>query len=340
MNWKLYSLILLGMTSLTLRAQDVAFSQYYAMPVQLNPAMAGTANKPRFSIAYRNQWPGLGSGTSGGFVTYAGSFDMHFERIKSSIGASFASDRIANNFMVSNSAALDWAVQIRLNKKLALRGALEGSYTNRYVDWYRLLLGDQINQLSGFYQSFQVPNPTNEITPSSFNKNIFDMGTGLLLFSNKYYGGIAVKHLLRPNEALQGHTVSRIPVLFTLHAGAMLPFKARHIKHFYLSPNALYTHQANFNQINVGMLLNVSLIYGGIWYRNNIRNSDAVIFVLGVRKGIFRAGYSYDLTLSKLAGSTGGTHEVTMTFSIGKDDNSLSPHSRSGILSCPEILKF
>jgi hypothetical protein len=90
----------------------------------------------------------------------------------------------------------------------------------------------------------------------------------------------------------------------------------------------------------VGMLMNVKLIYGGIWFRHNIRNSDAVIILLGIRKGIFRAGYSYDLTMSKLIKKTGGTHEVTMTFNIGKNDNSLNPKNRKGILNCPEILKF
>jgi hypothetical protein len=44
--------------------------------------------------------------------------------------------------------------------------------------------------------------------------------------------------------------------------------------------------------------------------------------------------------MSKLIKKTGGTHEVTMTFNIGKNDNSLNPKNRKGILNCPEILKF
>lgn len=302
--------------------------------------MAGTAYAPRFTLAYRNQWPGLGGGANGGFVTYAGSYDQHFEKIKSSIGAWFSSDRIANNLMVSNNVALMWAVQVRMSKKVGIRFALQGSYTHRYVDWYQLLFNDQINPLNGFYQSFQVPNYTNEKVPTSFNKHIFDMGAGILVFNQNYYGGFSVQHILRPNEALEGHPVSRIPVRYTLHAGAIIPLKARRLDHFFLSPNIMYVRQKNFNQINLGMMLNVSLVYGGLWFRHNFKNSDAVIFLLGLRKGIFRAGYSYDLNIGKLAGKTGGTHEVTMTFAIGKDDNSLNPRKRAGILSCPEILKF
>lgn len=320
--------------------QDVAFSQYFSLPMLMNPAMAGTAYSPRFSLGYRNQWPSLGAGFNGGFVTYAGSYDQHFEKIKSGLGLWVSSDRIANGLMASNNIGIDYSFQIRLSKKVGLRIGIEGSYTNKYVDWNQLLFSDQIDPLRGFYQSFRVPNNTKEITPNSFSRNIFDMGAGVLVFNGKYYGGFSISHLLRPRESIIGGNESRIPIKYSVHAGAIIPFKIRRVEDVYLSPNALFLQQKNFTQINVGMLLNVKLIYGGVWFRHNIRNSDAVIILFGIRKGIFRAGYSYDLTISKLIEKTGGTHEVTLTFNIGKNDNSLNPKNRKGILNCPEILKF
>ena len=254
----------------------------------MNPAMAGTAYSPRFSIAYRNQWPSLGAGFNGGFVTYAGSYDQHFEKIKSGLGLWVSSDRIANGLMVSNNIGIDYSFQIRLSKKVGLRIGLEGSYTNKYVDWHQLLFSDQIDPLRGFYQSFRVPNNTQEITPSSFSKNIFDMGAGVLVFNGRYYGGFSISHLLRPKESIIGGNEASIPLKYSLHAGAIIPFKIRRVDDVYLSPN----------------------------------------------------GYSYDLTVSKLIKKTGGTHEVTLTFNIGKNDNSLNPKNRKGILNCPEILKF
>ncbi len=327
-------------TAYSLHAQDVAFSQYFSLPVLMNPAMAGTAYSPRFSIVYRNQWPSLGAGFNGGFVTYAGSYDQHFEKIKSGLGLWVSSDHIANGLMVANNIGIDYSFQARLSKKVGLRIGIEGSYSNRKIDWYQLLFSDQIDPLKGFYQSFRVPNSTQEITPASFSRNIFDMGTGILVFNEKFYGGFSVGHLLMPKESIIGNSTARIPVKYSLHAGAIIPLKFRRMDDVYISPNALFVQQRNFTQINVGILANVKLIYGGIWFRHNIRNSDAVIILLGIRKGIFRAGYSYDLTMSKLIKKTGGTHEVTMTFNIGKNDNSLNPKNRKGILNCPEILKF
>ena len=38
-------------------AQDPQFSQFYAAPLYLNPAFAGSAQEARVGINYRNQWP-------------------------------------------------------------------------------------------------------------------------------------------------------------------------------------------------------------------------------------------------------------------------------------------
>ena len=39
------------------KAQDATFSQFYANPTYLNPALAGSGICPRVSLNYRNQWP-------------------------------------------------------------------------------------------------------------------------------------------------------------------------------------------------------------------------------------------------------------------------------------------
>ncbi len=41
------------------QAQDPEFSQFYANPLYLNPALAGANICPRAILNYRNQWPGL-----------------------------------------------------------------------------------------------------------------------------------------------------------------------------------------------------------------------------------------------------------------------------------------
>ena len=62
-------------------AQDPEFTQFYANPLYLNPAFAGTGRCPRIIMNYRNQWPELGDGPNGGFVTYGISYDQHIEKL-------------------------------------------------------------------------------------------------------------------------------------------------------------------------------------------------------------------------------------------------------------------
>ena len=38
-------------------AQDPAFSQFYANPLYMNPAMAGVEGPAKVYLGYRNQWP-------------------------------------------------------------------------------------------------------------------------------------------------------------------------------------------------------------------------------------------------------------------------------------------
>ena len=52
------------------QAQDPEFTQYYANPLFLNPAFAGSDRCPRMVMSYRNQWPAM----SGNYVTQAVSY--------------------------------------------------------------------------------------------------------------------------------------------------------------------------------------------------------------------------------------------------------------------------
>ncbi|MEY4602756.1 MAG: hypothetical protein RIT43_48, partial [Bacteroidota bacterium] len=52
-------LILCISFSWNVSAQDPTFTQFYANPLYLNPAFAGSHGCPRFALNYRNEWPQL-----------------------------------------------------------------------------------------------------------------------------------------------------------------------------------------------------------------------------------------------------------------------------------------
>ncbi len=61
-------------------AQDPQFTQFYANPIYLNPAFAGSNGCPRLAMNYRNEWPNL----TGNYVTYSASYDQYFKNISQS----------------------------------------------------------------------------------------------------------------------------------------------------------------------------------------------------------------------------------------------------------------
>src|ERR1700761_772165 len=90
----LFPILVLATCLFNLKAQDPQFTQFYANPLYLNPAFAGTARCPRIAMNYRNQWPNLGQGAS--YVTYSASYDMHVNALAGGIGVLVTTDNQAN----------------------------------------------------------------------------------------------------------------------------------------------------------------------------------------------------------------------------------------------------
>ena len=70
-------------------SQDPAFSQFYANPLYMNPAMAGVEISPKIYLGYRNQWPGA----INPYVTYHASYDQYIEVLQGGVGVHVGNDR-------------------------------------------------------------------------------------------------------------------------------------------------------------------------------------------------------------------------------------------------------
>ncbi len=323
-------------------SQDLEMSQYFAAPLQLNPALAGISYGPRITVNYRNEWSGLGDGFNGGFTTYMAGYDMHIDPLRGGFGVLFVADQIANGLYGNYKASLMYSQQIKFNNKMALKIGLEGSYIHSAIKWNELLWSDMINPLTGFYNNVNIPNPTGEANPARTSTNSGEMAAGAVFFTEKLYVGFAVNNLLMHKESFTDKSAINTPMNFVFHLGANLPVHHRNELRYniWVSPNVLFVNQGNAYQAEGTFLAGISYFYFGLGYRNVIRNSDAVIGYLGFKKGKVRIGYSYDATISKLAGNTAGTHEISFTFNWTGDDNSLNPKKNKGYVPCPSILNF
>ena len=105
-------------------AQDVHFSQFYANPLYLNPAFAGSLICPRIITNFREQWPSV----SGDYMSYSASFDQHFDAISGGLGVLFLGDQAALGTVKTNALSLIYSYKLDLTQKVAMRMALQGTF--------------------------------------------------------------------------------------------------------------------------------------------------------------------------------------------------------------------
>ncbi len=298
------------------KAQDPEFTQFYANPLYLNPAFAGTARCPRIVMNYRNQWPGI----SGTFVTTSASYDQHIDALSGGIGILALTDKAGEGTLKTTNISGIYSYQLAISRKFSLRFGIQGMWAQKVVDWSKLTFGDMIDPRRGF---IYTSNEVKRDVPARY----VDFSAGILGFSETYFFGFAVHHLTEPNESVVSGE-SPLPRKYTFHAGANIPLESRG-EEASLSPNILFQRQDNFQQINFGMYYTKGPIVGGLWYRN----SDSFIALIGLQTDNFKMGYSYDVTVSKLTNKTAGSHEVSMTIQFD-----CKPRRRKfRTISCPSF---
>lgn len=290
-------------------AQDVVYSQFYANPVYLNPALAGGKLCNRLTLNYRNQWPTVRKG----YTTYCATWDQYFEGLSGSVAvmanANVGGGGVYNTFQGSGI----YSYRLQASKYLVFNAAIQAGYLQYRLDWNKLVFGDQIDVNTGNLE------PTREYLPPKLNIGTVDFSAGLLGgYKESHYFGIAVNHLTRPDIAFYDGNENRLKMRWTIHWGILIDFyqgmEGEDIKNFSISPNIVYEQQGKFRQLNLGMYVNkYPFVYGG-WFRHAFGNPDAVIVLLGFQQKSYKIGYSFDYTISGLSITTGGAHEISMVW--------------------------
>jgi type IX secretion system PorP/SprF family membrane protein len=303
---KLTLIVFVLLSGVSAYPQDPHFSQYYANPLYLNPAFAGTSVCPRVIMNYRNQWPSI----SGTYVTYSASYDQHVEGLSGGLGLMFSTDKAGEGTLTTNMISGIYSYKLEVNRKFSIKAGFQASYFQKSIDWEKLTFGDQIDPRYGFVYY------TQETKPGDLTKGTTDFSAGLLGFGESIYGGVAVHHLTQPNEGF--FSVSKLPMRITAHLGGIIDLqkhrRRRKIEDPTLSPNILFMKQQDFEQLNYGLYFNKYPLVGGIWFRQGFENPDAFIALLGFQTSVVKIGYSYDVTVSKLSNATGGSHEISFAL--------------------------
>lgn len=296
------------------KSQDQQFTQFYAAPMYLNPAFAGSLEQNRLAINYRNQWPAIPKS----FVSYNVSYDQFFPNYNSGLGISVSHDRAGTGGLSYTSVALNYAYEIRLTKDLTVRPAMQFAYGSTYLDISRLTFSDQLARNDNSAATLDPDRSRFADDPVNYP----DFGAGIMAFGKKWWFGASVHHMNEPVQSFLEND-SRLPKKLSAHGGIRIKtsglgaFKRRQ----FLVPAFNYRAQGLYDQLDLGMYYEYEPISIGLWYRGipllkkngyGYMNHDAIAVLVGYQINNMKIGYSYDLTLSQLTVNSGGAHELSI----------------------------
>lgn len=300
----------------------IRFSQFYASPLTLNPALTGKFDGLyRIAGNYRDQWPAY----SKAFITSTVSLDLGILPNRLSevdtwgIGVMAMTDKTANGILTSNYISVSTAYHKGLDENgLHQIGiGFQGSYAGKRLDGGKLNFEEELDQLGGW------TNPTNEPINGIFaNVNYFDFNAGILYNGstdgyNNYYIGTSFYHINRPQESYSNLFYLLNP-RFTIHGGGYFPVgQSNNVFHL----SAMHSRQAGTTNTVLGGAIalnanddieNPTNIYVGSWFRLG----DAAIPYIGLEFTNFRLGATYDVNISdlKTASQSRGGIELSLIY--------------------------
>jgi type IX secretion system PorP/SprF family membrane protein len=324
-------------------AQDFHLSQYWASPLNLNPALTGVMeDNIRFAANYRNQWFQYST-----FSTYVVSVDANLFRKKLKgnflgLGLGFYQD-IEGEGEFKNTG---------VNLSLAYNQKFGGPKSNHYLGFglQTAYYSKQINLQNLIYgRLFEVNDNSDPIDFANYNRtSLLDFGAGVNYFVNiqkrhSIGGGFAISHIANPNVSFGSNNEDILYRKYSLNLSGEINLQNDIIS---IIPIFLFQKQGPHKELDFGSYVkfllnnkNNTALYAGAQYRMSSYESSNLgsdAFILGVRAEYqsLDVGFSYDLTTSNLRNASAfmGGPELYVIYTVATAKSRYKE-----MLNCPKF---
>jgi type IX secretion system PorP/SprF family membrane protein len=329
--------LMLGFGSLF--AQDRVFTQFYASPLTLNPALTGLFDgKYRVGAIYRDQWRGI---LNQPYQTFSFGADLRLEPFKMNlnkdrlgVGLMFFRDKVNSLDFSTTQIAISGAYHKSLDPSTSqyLSGGFQIGLSQRNVNYENLTFQDQWNGENSFSLDTRERLPEN-------NFGYGDMSLGLNYTATfeprtSVFAGLSYHHFNRPNLAFfkgESYEFSRLQSRISAQLALNFPVNKAHT--VFMSPRILGSLQGPHITFNAGTNFRVTIdktfgtaLHFGSWVRpvKNVNgwNLDAVVLMTGIEYNKILFGLSYDLNLPNLQKykTRQNVFEISLIY-LGEYDN-------------------
>lgn len=331
--------------SVVSEGQDQHFSQFFAAPLNINPALAGSYDGSfRVGAIYRDQWRTaldnpISTYAVGGDLRYALEFLDKKNPDYASIGFQFYGDRAALYDLNTNQISLFFAYHKALdyNTKQYLNLGFQLGLAQRNINYEDLIFGDQFNNLNAFDLESSEVLPLNNFAYADFGVGIHYTYTPIKTFNVNT--GFSLSHFNTPNISFYKTNQDINPNLekennlfmkYTAYVNTTFDLAYQ----LELSPRALYIRQGPHQELNVGA--SIRLGRDQFYYQQGVHfgaflrpvrdvtgyGLDALILLAGFEYSNMLIGLSYDLNLRDIISDQRGigVFEFSITY-IGEYEN-------------------
>ena len=319
-------------------AQDPQFSQFYASPLHLNPALTGGfAAKYRVSAIYRDQWRGP---LEESIAVFGAAIDLRFDMNSRALegdaaaaGLYFTSDQVGPFDLSTNTIALSGAYHkaLDLNNSKYLSAGVQLATTQRNLLYENLVFQDQFDGVDQFNGVTTEDLPENNFSFGDFAFGINYVSTpssGISL-----YLGATAHHLLEPqvsfysndqDEQQQILASSKLFRRYGFHGGIATDIS----ENTRIAPRVFFTNQGPHTSVSIGNTFiiepsrtDVFNMHLGAWIKlaqdfDDAISPDVLGFLAGFGVGDLLIGLSYDLNLRDVVNyQTGqGAFELSISY--------------------------
>lgn len=316
MNMKKFIFILISSIFVinSVKAQyDAQFSQNMNCLSFFNPAMASVDGMAKVIGLNRQQWVGLKHAPQTTVFNIAVPFQLG--DVKQAGGILFFNDKAG--LFSNQSVYLQYAYHRNFLKGLLSVGANLG-FLNNTFDGTKVFIPES-NAHTDKGLDVYIPNAEEAGTA-------FDMTLGVAYNDERKCLGISLAHLTNPKIQIGEKATVTVKPLLNITGGYNF-FLANAL--YILKPSLFLKTDFASLQIDINTILEYKKrFFGGISYRYQ----DAVVLMVGANVAGVSVCYSYDITTSKLAKVSGGSHEVMLSYSFSLERSKKNKYKSIRIL--------
>ena len=277
---------------------DVLLTQQWLSRINQNPAATGNSDNIDIFVLARQQWTGFDDAPS----TQVLNIHNYFHRIRSGVGLSATHDETGvGNRMIN--AKLAYAYHVNLGENWLLSLGLSGG-----------IIQNTFDPSKHFYVDITDPQLAT-LEKTSHLEPDFDFG--IELSSQRFLFGASVTHIARLPDNASTLKVSQ-------QYFGYVNYKQPIGQSFDLIAGVRGT---NFDEAYFVDFSLTGLLLKKYWLGAMYRPDNAVAGMIGMQFGFVRLGYSYDYSIGNISSLAKNSHELMLSFKIGKPKKTINTKS-------------